>query len=192
MRKPHLSRPIALVGATAILAGGSVLVAASAFGEDEPSEPTPSAPAKHGHRAGPAMLLGFDADALSKRIGDLPPALREDLAQVLTTDDETQRATLIEAMKDKAAAGDYGAEVKKLVDRAGQAGQRWRDHAKGAWADLPQALKDDLVALRDLDHDERKAALAKIIEGAKAGEYGDDITQKADRLGRFGGSFGAS
>ena len=184
-----LQRSVAVIGATAILATGSVLVASTAFGEDEQPKPVPTAkhPGKGMHGFGAGMMFGLDPDAPSAQVGKLPKELRADLAEVLTTEDVKARAELITEIKTKAEAGAYGEQIKQQLSRAKEFSKRIeskRSDAKGFWANAPKALKDDLSALRDLPKAERKAAFEKIIKKAKAGGYGDEVKKQVEQFGK--------
>ncbi len=184
-----LNRSVAIIGASAVLAGGSVLVATTAFGEGQPAQPAPTAeyPQRGKHGFGASMLGGLDPEFLSAQVGKLPKELRADLADVLTTDDEKARAELITQIKAKAESGGYGDKIKQHLGRTKDFGKRFdanRPKHKGFWADAPKALKDDLAALRELPRDERKAAFDKIVAKAKAGKYGDEVKQKFEKFGQ--------
>ncbi|HPU14091.1 MAG TPA: hypothetical protein PLQ19_09890 [Aeromicrobium sp.] len=186
-----LNRSVAVIGATVVFAAGSVLVASTAFGEDAPTKPAPTAkqPSKGMHGFGAGMMFGLDPEALSTQVGKLPKELRVDLAEVLTTEDEAARAKLIEQIKTKAEAGKYGKQIQQQVTRAKEFGKRMdskRSDAKSFWADAPKALKDDLAALRELPKAERKAAFEKIAAKAKAGDYGDEVKKKFEQFGQHG------
>lgn len=201
MNKPTLVQSIAVIGSVVILTGGSLLVAGSASGEDTatPSKPVPTEPKPRGHGGFVAGgVLGWDAEALSKQVGGLPQALRSDLAEILTTEDEAARTKLIEAVKKKAESGGYGEALRKQIEQAqkfrqglgrkalGKKGDS-KDRVKSSWADLPQAFKDDVAALKKLDRAERRDAWRKIAEDARAGKYGDDVKKKFEAAGRSGG-----
>lgn len=50
------------------------------------------------------------------------------------------------------------------------------------WAELPEELRADLKALRNLPADERRDAARDIREGARDGEYGEAVQDHAQRI----------
>lgn len=193
MSRFTMAHAVALVGTTAVLAVGTVHLASA---EDDAPAPQASSPAsspadkpdtpadKPSKPAGGSLgLLGgsLDADKLSDQIGKLPQNLREDLADALVASD-ADRAKLIEDIVAGAKSGEYGDEIKGHLDRAEKFRENFGKKAKERWDAMPQALKDDLEALKGLDRDARKNAWAKIRENAAAGQYGDDYKDLADRF----------
>lgn len=50
------------------------------------------------------------------------------------------------------------------------------------WKRLPQELRDDLKAVRDLPDAEKPAAIREIRAGALDGEYGEQVAAAAERI----------
>ncbi|MDE0776627.1 MAG: hypothetical protein OSB43_10170 [Nocardioides sp.] len=48
---------------------------------------------------------------------------------------------------------------------------------------LPEALREDLLAVRELPVEDRRSAVEKIHEDALAGSYGDEVQDRAETLG---------
>jgi hypothetical protein len=66
-----------------------------------------------------------------------------------------------------------GQTVPVTVEQAGATGDAER---------LPEELRADLEALRDLPAEQRRAAAEDMRDSALAGEYGEDAQQRAERL----------
>jgi len=48
---------------------------------------------------------------------------------------------------------------------------------------LPEALREDLLAVRELPVEDRRGAVERIHEDALAGSYGDEVQDRAETLG---------
>lgn len=106
----------------------------------------------------------------------LPKELRTDLGAAKQKPAGDQRNQALKAVLDKAAAGAYGDRVQKVAQRVEQ-----RDGK--LWAKLPDALKNDMLAV--LNADAGKATLdaaATVIDKAAAGTYGDVAKKVVEKL----------
>ena len=114
--------------------------------------------------------------------GSRPPqALKDDLKAAWAAPDG-QRVAALQAVLQKAVAGDYGSEVQKRAQRLSK-----------ALAKMNPALKSDLQAAIELPKEQRRAAFKDIRQKIRSGDYGDQVKRNARllrrlaRLNRLGG-----
>jgi len=77
-----------------------------------------------------------------------------------------------------AKAGKYGDKVEKRVMHKDK-------HFAAIWAHAPKELKADLRDARNADPSERAAKRHEIYVKALAGDYGDQVQKRAERLQEF-------
>ena len=187
--------PVVVVAAVGlVLAGGAAVMAESSSGDKgtskvEASKPTPKLksdpkPGAGAHSFGQFGGQGLNAEALAAQIDKMPEAMRTDIAEVLTAP-KAERAKLIEAVIAKAKSGGYGEELKNQIVQGEKKSREFGKRAKKEWDELPDALKNDLKAVRELDKDQRADAMRKIAEDAKAGKYGEDVKKKFEKFQNF-------
>ena len=119
-----------------------------------------------------AALSGLDAGPDSGRgqghgKGTLPQALKDDLKKAWAAPDG-QRVAALQAVLQKAVAGDYGAQVQRRAQRLQQ-----------RLAGMDQQLRTDLQQAIDLPKDQRRAALKEIRQKIQAGDYGPQAKREA-------------
>lgn len=113
--------------------------------------------------------------------GKLPQALKDDLKAAWAAPDG-QRVAALQAVLQKAVAGDYGSAVRQRAQRLSR-----------ALAKMDAALKADLQAAIELPKDQRQAAFKDIRHKIRSGDYGDQVKRNAKilrrlmRLHRLGG-----
>ena len=117
----------------------------------------------------------------------LPEALREDL-EALRDLDPDERADELDAIRQRALDGEYGDRAQERADQlSGQFDGRFdgalRDRVETRLDGLPEALREDLLAVRELPVEDRRGAVEKIHEDALAGSYGDEVQDRAETLG---------
>ena len=82
------------------------------------------------------------------------------------------RIDAIKQVRSDAKAGKYGPRIEKRVE-----------HARARlWGHAPAALKADLKAARAADPADRPAKLHAIYVKAAAGDYGDKVKKRAEKL----------
>ena len=143
------------------LAGGALVIGAA------PANATPSIVV--------ADATEPPSDPAAGRLNDwrwsqLPEELRADLVEIAHAD-EAERPALRAEIRAKALAGDYGDRAKRIADRIA-----------ALVAALPDDLRSDLVATQELAGTERRDAIEAIVEGMLAGDYGDEVQQRAERV----------
>jgi hypothetical protein len=104
----------------------------------------------------------------------LPTELRADLRELKDLE-PGERGPLARDIRDDAMEGEYGPGVQGRVERVHE--RRIR-----VWSTLPVELKDDLLDLRGLEPDERRAAAEAIAQDALAGGYGEKVQQVTERI----------
>jgi hypothetical protein len=125
----------------------------------------------------------------------LPEDLREDL-EALRDLDPDERADELDAIRQRALDGEYGDRAQERADQLsgqfdgrfeGRFGGRFdgalRDRVEARLDGLPEALREDLLAVRELPVEDRRGAVEKIHEDALAGSYGDEVQDRAETLG---------
>jgi hypothetical protein len=106
----------------------------------------------------------------------LPKELRTDLTAAKQKPAGDERDQALKAVLDKAASGSYGDRVQKVAQRIEK-----RDGKN--WAKLPDALKTDLLAVRNADPGKATLdAAATVIDKAAAGTYGDVAKKVVEKL----------
>lgn len=106
----------------------------------------------------------------------LPKELRTDLAAAKQKPAGEERNRALKAVLDKAASGAYGDRVQTVA-------QRIEKRDGKLWAKLPDALKADLLAVRNADPGKATLdAAANVIDKAAAGTYGDVAKKVVERL----------
>jgi hypothetical protein len=113
--------------------------------------------------------------------GKLPQALKDDLKAAWAAPDG-QRVAALQAVLQKAVAGDYGSAVQQRAQRLSR-----------MLSKMDPALKADLQAAIELPKDQRQAAFKDIRHKIRSGDYGDQVKRNAKilrrlmRLHRLGG-----
>jgi hypothetical protein len=162
---------IAVAAAVLAVAGLAAVPLATA---QTPAQPTPvrtTAP------AGPSAASTCTTQQHLERMWlALPKELRTDLAAAKQKPAGDQRNQALKAVLDKAATGAYGDRVQKVA--------QWVEKRDGKlWAKLPDALKTDLLAIRNADPGTASLdAAATVIDKAAAGTYGDVAKKVVDKL----------
>ncbi|MBS43706.1 MAG: hypothetical protein CMH83_11215 [Nocardioides sp.] len=113
----------------------------------------------------------------------LPSDLRDDLTALAGGTPAEVVAGLVEA-RDDALDGAYGDQVAGLVeDRAERRAERFDATDEHPMLDrVPDELREDVrTALATDGVDARAEALQDVVDGAVAGEYGDDVADAAGR-----------
>jgi hypothetical protein len=82
------------------------------------------------------------------------------------------RVDAIKKVRADARSGKYGPRIEKRVEHAGLR----------LWGHAPAALKADLKAVRAADPADRPAKLHAIYVKAAAGDYGDKVKKRAEKL----------
>jgi hypothetical protein len=106
--------------------------------------------------AAPAQASGFD------RTGFSGP-LRDDVEEMRTAE-PSERPALARELLARGLDGDYG-----------DAGQRAAERVQDRLDPLPDDLTDELFDLLALPRDERRAEIQRILDAARAGDYGDEV-----------------
>ncbi|KRE22326.1 hypothetical protein [Agromyces sp. Soil535] len=162
---PRRTRLVLTGAATALaLAGGTLVMGAA------PAYATPSIVATD---ATDATEPPSDPDAgrlRDWRWSQLPEELRADLVE-LAQADEAERPALRAEIRAKALAGDYGDRARRIAERIA-----------ALVAALPDDLRADLVATQELAGAERRDAIETIVDGMLAGDYGDEVQERAERV----------
>jgi len=83
----------------------------------------------------------------------------------------SERPALRSEIRAKPVAGDYGDRAKRVAERIA-----------ALVAALPDDLSADLVATQDLAGAERRDAFEAIVDGMLAGDYGDEVQERAERV----------
>ncbi len=101
---------------------------------------------------------------------DLPENLRTDLRELRDLK-PGERAPFAREIRQGALDGEYGQGVQDRVERR-----------IAVWASIPDELRSDLLALRDLTPGERGEAARAIGDDALAGEYGPKVQRVAEGI----------
>lgn len=99
--------------------------------------------------------------------GKAPRALRDDLRAAWAKPDG-QRVAALQAVLQKALAGDYGTQVQQRAQRL-----------QARLAAMDPQLRSDLLKAIDLPKEQRHAALKAIREKLRAGGYGEQAKRDA-------------
>jgi len=171
---PRRTRLVLTGAATAIaLAGGTLVIGAA------PANATPSIVVIDETDATDATESPESTESPSDpaagrprhwRWSQLPEELRADLVE-LAQADEGERPALRAEIREKALAGDYGDRAKRIADRIA-----------ALVAALPDDLRTDLGATQELAGAERRDAIEAIVDGMLAGDYGDEVQERAERV----------
>ena len=102
----------------------------------------------------------------------LPQALKDDLEAAWAAPDG-QRVAALQAVLQKAVAGDYGSAVQKRAQRL-----------TARLAKMDPTLKADIQAAIELPKDQRQAAFKDIRQKIRSGDYGDQVKRNAKLLRR--------
>ncbi len=113
------------------------------------------------------------ASVMQVQGGKLPQALKDDLKAAWAAPDG-QRVAALQAVLQKAVAGDYGSDVQKRANRLSK-----------ALAKMDPTLKTDLQAAIELPKDQRQAAFKDIRQKIRSGDYGDQVKRNAKILRRL-------
>lgn len=105
---------------------------------------------------------------------DLPASLQSDLKNLKSLP-EGQRAAAAKDIRQGAIAGKYGPGVQRHAERV-------HGRAFAVWGDLPQALRDDLKAVKAAAPADRPALAKAIGEKAISGGYGEKVQDAAKRI----------
>lgn len=115
-----------------------------------------------------------DAAQVPCALAELPAELRDDLTAVRELP-EGERIDALLAIRDHALDGEYGARVQRLAEGRDE-------RVRAVRRLLPDDLKADLRAARDLSGGERVTELQDIRDGVLGGEYGDRVQQVAQAV----------
>lgn len=99
--------------------------------------------------------------------GKLPQELKSDLKAAWAAPDG-QRVAALQAVLQKAVAGDYGDKVQKRATRL-----------QKRLAAMDPALRKDLQAAIELPKEQRQAAFRDIRQKIRSGAYGEDVKRNA-------------
>jgi len=105
---------------------------------------------------------------------DLPANLQSDLKNLRSLP-QGERAGAAKDIRQGALDGKYGAGVQRHAERV-------HGRAFAVWGDLPQALQDDLKAVKSAAPADRPALAKEIGEKAIAGGYGDKVQTAAEKI----------
>ncbi len=128
-----------------------------------------------GRHGGPGAGVGGGVGGPLGALRDqLPDELRADL-QELRELSPAERREAMQEIWEAAKAGDYGAEARELAQQLAEKRDDYLDR-------LPAELRADLQELRELSPAERREAMQEIWEAAKAGDYGAEAQELAEKL----------
>lgn len=105
---------------------------------------------------------------------DLPASLQSDLKDLRALP-QGERAQAAKDIRQGALDGKYGPGVQRHAERV-------QGRAFVVWGDLPQALQDDLKAVKAAAPADRPALAKAIGEKAIAGGYGEKVQDAAKRI----------